>query len=105
MLQTENEKSLDLELNVKDKTIIENPANTTDLNTLKWASFSLLIMQASGHAIVAKYSRIVPGPKYLPSTVVVCCEFLKLAVCLIAHFHYRKKNQNFLSILYYDGKF
>ncbi|KAJ3303690.1 hypothetical protein HDV03_003563 [Kappamyces sp. JEL0829] len=74
------------------------------LNTLKWASFTLLICQASGHAIVAKYSRSVPGPKYLASTVVVCCELLKLGVCLLAHYRYRQRlpSQSFLKLLYYD---
>ena len=75
-----------------------------NLFLLKWTSFGLLVLQASGHAIVAKYSRIQQGPKYLASTVVVLCELFKLLFCLAMHYKVRnrKAGQSFWKVLWSD---
>ena len=86
------------------------PTSSSDLSSpvslhfLKWSSFIFLILQASGHAIVAKYSRIQPGPHYLASTVVFTCEVIKLVVCIAAHYKLRPRSpdQSFLKLLYLD---
>jgi UDP-sugar transporter A1/2/3 len=52
------------------------------MSTKKWMAFCLLIFQASGHALVARKSRLVEGQSYLSSTAVLLSELIKLIISL-----------------------
>jgi UDP-sugar transporter A1/2/3 len=52
---------------------------------LKWISFIILIIQASTHTIVTRYSRLQPGPPYIPSTAVIMSEINKFFISLVIH--------------------
>ncbi|KAJ3091179.1 hypothetical protein HK102_001416 [Quaeritorhiza haematococci] len=52
---------------------------------LKWLSLITLVVQNSALVLVMRYSRTLPGPRYLPSTAVVMSEFTKLIICTFLH--------------------
>ncbi|KAI8908029.1 nucleotide-sugar transporter-domain-containing protein, partial [Gorgonomyces haynaldii] len=62
----------------------------------KQLSLAVLVVQASMHVLVLRYSRLVPGPKYIASTAVVMSEVIKLVVAL-GMYYYENKTFNGLS--------
>ncbi|KAJ4522662.1 hypothetical protein HRR83_001152 [Exophiala dermatitidis] len=51
----------------------------------KYVSLCTLVLQNSTLVLVMRYSRILPGPRYLSSTAVVLSELLKCIICLSVH--------------------
>ncbi|OCT48686.1 UDP-N-acetylglucosamine transporter [Cladophialophora carrionii] len=51
----------------------------------KYASLLTLVVQNSSLVLLMRYSRILPGPRYLSSTAVVLSEVLKCLICLSVH--------------------
>ncbi|KIV77282.1 hypothetical protein PV11_09093 [Exophiala sideris] len=51
----------------------------------KYVSLLTLVVQNSSLVLVMRYSRILPGPRYLSSTAVVLSELLKCIICLYVH--------------------
>lgn len=51
----------------------------------KYVSLCTLVVQNSSLVLIMRYSRILPGPRYLSSTAVVLSELLKCVICLIVH--------------------
>jgi solute carrier family 35 (UDP-sugar transporter), member A1/2/3 len=58
---------------------------------LKWIAFVLLIFQASGHALVARKSRLFPGKAYLSSTAVLISEMIKLIISMLMSLYSQEK--------------
>lgn len=56
-----------------------------DKSNLKWISFIILILQTSTHTLVTRYSRLQPGPAYIPSTAVIMSEINKFVISLVIH--------------------
>lgn len=52
---------------------------------LKYASLLILIVQNSALVLVMRYSRVMPGPRYLTSTAVLLSEVIKCVVCAYLH--------------------
>ena len=53
----------------------------------KYVSLVILVVQNSTLVLTMRYSRILPGPRYLSSTAVVISEILKCTICLAVHLH------------------
>ncbi|KAJ9615377.1 UDP-galactose transporter Gms1 [Cladophialophora chaetospira] len=51
----------------------------------KYVSLLTLVVQNSSLVLMMRYSRILPGPRYLSSTAVVLSEVLKCLICLAIH--------------------
>ncbi|EXJ88673.1 hypothetical protein A1O1_05604 [Capronia coronata CBS 617.96] len=51
----------------------------------KYVSLFTLVLQNSTLVLVMRYSRILPGPRYLSSTAVVLSELIKCIICLSIH--------------------
>lgn len=51
----------------------------------KYVSLFTLVLQNSTLVLVMRYSRILPGPRYLSSTAVVLSELIKCIICLSVH--------------------
>jgi len=51
----------------------------------KYVSLVTLVLQNSTLVLAMRYSRILPGPRYLSSTAVVLSEVLKCLICLMIH--------------------
>ncbi|EXJ77997.1 hypothetical protein A1O3_09156 [Capronia epimyces CBS 606.96] len=51
----------------------------------KYVSLLCLVVQNSTLVLVMRYSRILPGPRYLSSTAVVLSELIKCIICLFVH--------------------
>ncbi|KIX01521.1 uncharacterized protein Z518_09247 [Rhinocladiella mackenziei CBS 650.93] len=51
----------------------------------KYVSLLTLVLQNSTLVLTMRYSRILPGPRYLSSTAVVLSEALKCIICLLVH--------------------
>ncbi|KIX99102.1 uncharacterized protein Z520_05563 [Fonsecaea multimorphosa CBS 102226] len=68
----------------------------------KYVSLLTLVVQNSSLVLVMRYSRILPGPRYLSSTAVVLSEVLKCLICFCVHLseqrhHYRSSRLPTLS--------
>ncbi|KIW92241.1 uncharacterized protein Z519_07225 [Cladophialophora bantiana CBS 173.52] len=68
----------------------------------KYVSLLTLVVQNSSLVLVMRYSRILPGPRYLSSTAVVLSEVLKCIICFCVHIseqrhHYRSSRLPTLS--------
>jgi solute carrier family 35 (UDP-sugar transporter), member A1/2/3 len=53
----------------------------------KYVSLLTLVVQNSSLVLMMRYSRILPGRRYLSSTAVVLSEILKCMICLTVHIH------------------
>lgn len=51
----------------------------------KYVSLVILVVQNTALALTMRYSRTVPGPKYLTSTAVLISEAIKLVLSLVIH--------------------
>jgi solute carrier family 35 (UDP-sugar transporter), member A1/2/3 len=54
---------------------------------IKYVSLLILVVQNSALVLTMRYSRILPGPRYLSSTAVVVSEILKCTICFAVHLH------------------
>ncbi len=54
---------------------------------LKYLSLLILIIQNTSVVLVMRYSRTMPGPRYLPSTAVTMSEVTKFATCMLIVFY------------------
>ena len=53
----------------------------------KYVSLLVLVVQNSALVLTMRYSRILPGPRYLSSTAVVVSEVLKCIICIAVHWY------------------
>ena len=53
----------------------------------KYVALLILVVQNSALVLTMRYSRILPGPRYLPSTAVVMSEILKCTISIGVHLH------------------
>ena len=53
----------------------------------KYVALLILVVQNSALVLTMRYSRILPGPRYLSSTAVVVSEILKCTICIGVHLH------------------
>ncbi|KAI7809560.1 solute carrier family 35 member A3b [Triplophysa rosa] len=55
---------------------------------LKYASLGVLVLQTTSLVLTMRYSRMLQseGPRYLPSSAVVCAEVLKIVTCMLLVF-------------------
>ena len=66
------------------------PASKTGASPmLRAGALAALTTQNAALALTMRYSRTLPGPRYLPSTAVLLCEVLKwsVSVAMLAHEH------------------
>lgn len=61
----------------------------------KYASLLTLVVQNSSLVLVMRYSRILPGPRYLSSTAVVLSELLKCLICLTIHLREQRSQSQY----------
>uniref|UniRef100_T1JEB5 Sugar phosphate transporter domain-containing protein n=1 Tax=Strigamia maritima TaxID=126957 RepID=T1JEB5_STRMM len=54
-----------------------------EMLSLKYVSLAVLVVQTTAHVLTIRYSRTLTGIKYLPSTVVVLAEVMKVIASLI----------------------
>ncbi|XP_056598273.1 solute carrier family 35 member A3b [Triplophysa dalaica] len=56
--------------------------------SLKYASLGVLVLQTTSLVLTMRYSRTLQseGPRYLPSSAVVCAEVLKIVTCMLLVF-------------------
>ncbi|TPX51162.1 hypothetical protein SeLEV6574_g00453 [Synchytrium endobioticum] len=70
---------------------------------LKYVSLMTLVVQNSALVLVMRYSRMIPGPRYLASTAVFLSELIKLIVSVVVHIQGSSKIQRVtLPSLYND---
>ena len=50
---------------------------------IRYSSLLMLVLQNTALVLMLRYSRTMPGQRYLPSTAVTMMELLKLAACLV----------------------
>jgi solute carrier family 35 (UDP-sugar transporter), member A1/2/3 len=53
----------------------------------KYVSLLVLVVQNSALVLTMRYSRVIPGPRYLSSTAVVFSEILKCIICFTVHLY------------------
>ncbi|KAJ9637632.1 uncharacterized protein PV06_09414 [Exophiala oligosperma] len=61
----------------------------------KYASLLTLVIQNSSLVLIMRYSRILPGPRYLSSTAVVLSELLKCIICLTVHLREQRSQSQY----------
>jgi UDP-sugar transporter A1/2/3 len=66
----------------------------------KYVALIVLVVQNASLALTMRYSRIMPGPRYLTSTAVVLSELIKCVICVLIHLRneYQAPNQHILSL-------
>ena len=53
----------------------------------KYVALLVLVIQNSALVLTMRYSRVLPGPRYLSSTAVVASEALKCVICMAVHLY------------------
>ncbi|KIV95517.1 hypothetical protein PV10_03161 [Exophiala mesophila] len=61
----------------------------------KYLSLIILVVQNSTLVLTMRYSRILPGPRYLSSTAVVLSEIMKCTICLFVHIRDQRSHSRY----------
>lgn len=61
----------------------------------KYLSLITLVVQNSTLVLTMRYSRILPGPRYLSSTAVVLSEIMKCTICLFVHIRDQRSHSRY----------
>lgn len=64
----------------------------------KYVSLLTLVVQNSSLVLIMRYSRVLPGPRYLSSTAVVLSEVLKCLICLCIHLKDQKSQSRYTQL-------
>ncbi|KIW20427.1 hypothetical protein PV08_01002 [Exophiala spinifera] len=69
----------------------------------KYVSLLTLVVQNSSLVLIMRYSRILPGPRYLSSTAVVLSELLKCVICLWLHLREQRSQSQYSKLPSFAG--